>query len=148
MKTWAPRGSEPAEQRKWYAVDASGVALGRVCTRVANLLTGKNKPAYTPHVDMGDHVIVVNAAKVKLTGRKASDKIYYSHSKYPGSLKQMTAGEKLKRSPKQLIRDSVRGMLPKTKLGRKMLSKLKVYAGPEHPHEAQRPEIISLTDLR
>ncbi len=148
MKTWVPKGSELEAERKWFVVDASGVPLGRLCTRVANMLSGKNKPTFTPHADMGDHVIVVNAVKVRLTGRKASDKIYYTHSRYPGSLKRMTAGEKRSRFPGRLIEDAVKGMLPKTKLGRKMLKKLKVYGGQEHPHESQQPEAVTLADLR
>lgn len=148
MKTWVPKGQDLEAPRKWYVVDAAGVPLGRLCTRVANLLTGKNKPTWTPHADMGDHVIVINASKVKLTGKKLSDKMYYSHSRYPGSLKETTAGERLRRYPDRLIEGAVRGMLPKSKLGRKMGKKLKVYAGNDHPHEAQMPESISVEELR
>jgi len=133
MNTWVPKGKDLEAPRKWFIVDAEGVSLGRLCTRVANILMGKNKPTYTPYVDMGDHVIVINASRVKLTGRKASDKIYYRHSRYPGSIKKMTAGAKRERFPARLIEDSVRGMLPKNRLGRSMLRKLKVYAGAEHP---------------
>jgi len=148
MRTYVPKDSEVRAHRKWYLVDAAGVPLGRLCTRVANILTGKNKPTYTTFIDTGDHVIVLNATKVKLTGRKESDKIYYRHSRYPGSLKKMTAGEKRARHPERLVEDAVRGMLPKTKLGRKMFKKLKVYAGAEHPHEAQAPEAVAVEDLR
>ena len=148
MKTWVPKGSDLAAPKKWYVVDATGVPLGRLCTRVANMLTGKNKPTWTPHADMGDHVIVINASRIKLTGNKINDKIYYRHSKYPGSLKQMTAGERLQKHPERLVEGAVKGMLPKTKLGRAMGRKLKVYAGPEHPHQAQMPDNVSLVDLR
>jgi large subunit ribosomal protein L13 len=149
MKTWVPKGKDLTEQdRKWYVVDADGAHLGRLCTRVSNILTGKNKPTYTPHADMGDHVIVINAGKVRLTGKKLSDKLYYSHSGYPGGIRSETAGEKLKRSPEKLIRDAVKGMLPKTRLGRQMIGKLKVYTGEDHPHQAQTPEAVKLSELR
>ena len=148
MKTWVPKGSDLAAPKKWYVVDAKGVPLGRLCTRIANLLRGKNKPTWTPHADMGDHVIVINASKVKLTGNKAGNKIYYKHSRYPGSLRAIPAGEKLERHPDRLVEDAVRGMLPGSKLGRKMIKKLKVYAGQEHPHAAQMPESVSINDLR
>jgi large subunit ribosomal protein L13 len=148
MKTWVPKSADIAAPKKWFVVDADGVTLGRLCTRVANLLTGKNKPTWTPHADMGDHVIVINASKVKLTGKKLSDKIYYYHSRFPGSLRQRTAGERLKRRPERLVEDAIRGMLPKTKLGRKMFKKLKVYADAEHPHQAQQPEVVVVENLR
>lgn len=148
MKTWVPKGPDLEAPRKWYLLDAEGVPLGRLCTRVANILTGKNKPTYTPHADMGDHVVVVNASRVVLTGNKASDKKYYRHSGYPGSLKEMSAGKKRERYPERLIEDSVRGMLPKTRLGRQMLRKLKVYGGTDHPHQAQKPAVVELGDLR
>lgn len=149
MKTWVPKGQDVSPgNRKWFLVDAEGVNLGRLCTRVANILTGKNKPTYTPHADMGDCVVVINAEKVALTGNKLSGKIYHSHSGYPGGIKDMTAGEKLQKKPDSFIRDAVKGMLPKTKLGRAMLSKLKVYGGAEHEHEAQKPEPVNIEDLR
>lgn len=149
MKTWVPKGKDLDERdRKWFVIDAAGVPLGRLCTRVANILTGKNKPSYTPYIDMGDHVVIVNADRVKLTGSKLDGKIYYRHSRYPGSLKKMTAGEKLRKYPERLIGDAVKGMLPKNRLGRKMLRKLKVYAGPDHKHQAQKPVTVSHSELR
>ena len=149
MKTWTPNGKYLAEyDRKWFVIDAAEATLGRLSTRIANILTGKNKPTYTPHMDMGDHVVVVNAEKVNLTGNKLEGKNYYRHSNYPGGLKSQSAGEVLERHPERVIRSAVRGMLPKTRLGRKMLSKLKVYAGEDHPHQAQKPELITLAQLR
>jgi large subunit ribosomal protein L13 len=149
MKTWVPKGKDLAEQeRAWFVIDAAEANLGRLCTRVANILTGKNKPTFTPHADMGDHVIVINAEKVNLTGSKLEKKIYYRHSGYPGGIKSMTAGKKREKHPERLIADAVKGMLPKNRLGRRMLSKLKVYAGEDHPHQAQKPEKISLSELR
>lgn len=149
MKTWVPKGiDQSADDRKWFVIDAADVVLGRLSTRVANILTGKNKPTYTPHADMGDHVVVINAEKVKLTGNKLEAKMYYRHSGFPGGLKEMSAGKKLETKPDLLIKDSVKGMLPKTKLGKKMLGKLKVYAGSDHPHQAQKPEVVSLSELR
>jgi large subunit ribosomal protein L13 len=132
-------------ERRWLLVDADDVVLGRLATRIATLLRGKHRPIYTPHVDTGDHVIVVNAEKVKLTGRKREQKTYYRHTGYPGHLKSITAG-KLLAGPHadRVLLSAVRGMLPKNSLGRKMLSKLKVYAGPEHPHASQKPEEISI----
>lgn len=149
MKTWTPNGKYLAEHdRKWFLVDAAELTLGRLSTRIANILTGKNKPTYTPHMDMGDHVVVVNAEKLNLTGNKLTGKNYYRHSHYPGGLKSDTAGELLERHPERIIRSAVKGMLPKTRLGRKMLSKLKVYAGEDHPHQAQKPEPIKLAESR
>ena len=148
-KTWVPKGEDlQNNERKWYVVDAADANLGRLCTRVANMLTGKNKPTYTPHADMGDHVIVINAAKVALSGNKMSDKIYYRHSGYPGGVKDLTAGEKLEKKPDSFIKDAVKGMLPHTKLGRQMIKKLRVYAGADHEHGAQNPEKVDLADLR
>jgi len=129
-------------QRKWYLVDANDAVLGRIAVKIANCLTGKNKPIYTPNSDTGDFVIVINADKIKLTGRKLDNKIYYSHSGYPGGLKAETARKRLKRCPEEIITDAVWGMIPKGRLGRAMIKKLKVYRGPEHPHEAQKPEIM------
>ena len=131
-------------KRDWYLVDAQDAVLGRLSTQVASILRGKNKTIYTPSVDTGDFVIVVNAEKIALTGRKLADKIYYSHSGYTGGLKEITAGKLLEKKPEDLIRKAVKGMLPKNKLARAMLSKLKIYAGPGHPHEAQQPKQLAL----
>lgn len=142
MKTYS---AKPAEvERKWYVVDANGCVLGRLASFVANRLRGKHKPIYTPHVDTGDHIVVVNADKVALTGKKWDEKFYYRHSGYMGGLKSMTARELLQKRPEDLVIRAVKGMLPKNRLGRKMLKKLKVYAGPEHPHVAQGPESLQL----
>ncbi|HYY21505.1 MAG TPA: 50S ribosomal protein L13 [Thermoleophilaceae bacterium] len=127
-------------ERRWLLVDASGKTLGRLATQVADALRGKRKPEYTPHIDVGDFVVVVNAEKVRVTGNKREEKIYYRHSGYPGGLRSRTLGEMLERRPEEVVRLAVRGMLPKNRLGRAQLRKLKVYAGPEHPHEAQKPE--------
>lgn len=131
-------------ERKWYVVDAAGQTLGRLASEVATLLRGKHKPIFTPHVDTGDYVIVVNADKIKLTGKKLTDKIYYHHSGYPGGLKQRTAKEMLEKRPEKMIELAVKGMLPKNRLGRRMFKKLFVYRGPEHPHQAQKPETYEL----
>ncbi len=131
-------------ERDWYVVDAAGVTFGRLCSAVARILTGKNKPIWAPHVDTGDFVVVINAEKVVLTGRKEEKKIYYRHSTYPGGLKSESAGELRNRRPERLIERGVRGMLPKSKLGRKQFRKLRVYAGPEHRHQAQKPETVSV----
>ena len=140
--------AKPGEvDRKWYIVDAKGISLGRLASVVASILKGKNKPTYTPHVDTGDNVIVINAAEVKLTGKKAADKIYYRHSDYPGGLKQKTAGEHRANEPEKLVEDSIKGMLPHTPLGRKMGMKLHVYAGEDHKHAAQQPEVLDITNL-
>lgn len=125
--------------RKWYLVDAEGQTLGRLATRIARALRGKNNPAFTPHVDCGDFVVVVNAEKVKLTGNKAAGKVYYRHSGFPGGINEETAGELLARRPEEVVRRAVTGMLPHNRLGRKLATKLKVYAGPDHPHSAQQP---------
>lgn len=142
----ATRATRPAEvQRHWWLVDAEDRVLGRLAARIASVLRGKHKPGFTPHVDAGDFVVVVNAEKVRLTGRKLEQKTYYRHSGWPGGLKQISAGRILSGPhPDRVLRNAVRGMLPKNSLGRKMLGKLKVYAGPEHPHQAQQPEAISL----
>lgn len=129
-------------QRKWHLIDAKDKVLGRLATRIAMLLMGKRKPNYTPHLDQGDFVVVINAEKVKLTGKKLQGKIYYSHSGYPGGLKEKTAEELLKKHPERVIELAVKRMLPKNKLGRKMLKRLKVYAGERHPHQAQNPHRI------
>jgi large subunit ribosomal protein L13 len=135
--------AETADQ-KWYVADASGKVLGRLASEIALRLRGKHKPTYTPHVDTGDFIIVVNAEKILLTGKKLTDKMYYSYSGYPGGLRETTAGKMLAEKPENLIRIAVQGMLPKTNLGRKMLKKLKVYSGSTHIHEAQCPEILSI----
>ncbi len=137
MKTYMAKKGEV--ERKWYLVDASGKVLGRLASQIAIKLRGKDKPIFTPHVDTGDFVIVINAEKVRLTGKKWENKFYYRHSGYMGGLKKISAKELLKKKPEELIRHAVRGMLPKNRLGRKLLKKLKVYAGPNHPHEAQKP---------
>ena len=126
-------------KRSWHVVDANGKTLGRLATAVASVLKGKTKPIYTTHVDTGDFVIVVNAGKVHLTGKKLDNKMYYSHSGYPGGLKTISAGKLMKTNPEEVIKMAVEGMLPKTRLGKQMLSKLKVYAGDQHPHAAQQP---------
>ena len=138
MKTYIPKLAEI--ERKWCLVDAEGKVLGRLASRLAQILSGKDKPIYTPHLDVGDFVVVVNAEKVKVTGAKEEKKIYYRHSGYPGGLKERTYEELLSKKPHDIIRKAVRGMLPKNKLGRQMFKKLKVYTGSEHPHQAQSPE--------
>ena len=137
MKTYQAKKEELGY--KWYLVNAEGKVLGRLATELAKILKGKNKPTYTPHVDTGDFVVVVNAGKVTLTGKKMKDKIYYHHTGYPGGIKEMTAEKLLAKKPTEMIRMAVKGMLPKNSLGRQMLRKLKIYAGPNHPHEAQEP---------
>ncbi|MFQ5692400.1 MAG: 50S ribosomal protein L13 [Nitrospinota bacterium] len=144
QKTFSLRKEDALQARKWYVVDASGQVLGRLATRIATVLRGKHKPVYTPHVDGGDHVIVINAERVVLTGRKLKDKVYYRHSGYPGGIKSESAGDVLRTHPERLIERAVRGMLPKNRLGRAMLKKLKVYAGAEHKHEAQQPQPLEL----
>lgn len=134
-------------ERKWYVVDATDISLGRLSAVVASILRGKNKPTYTPHVDTGDNVIVVNAEKIKLTGKKANDKIYSRHSGYPGGLKQVNAGTLRAQKPERLIELSVKGMIPKNSLGSQQFRKLHVYAGPEHKHAAQQPEDLDITKL-
>ena len=126
-------------ERDWLVVDATGQTLGRLASRIANTLRGKDKPEYTPHVDVGDFVIVVNAEKVSVTGKKREEKLYYRHSGYPGGLRHRTLGDMLERRPEEVIRLAVKGMLPRNRLGRAQLRKLKVYAGPDHPHAAQKP---------
>jgi large subunit ribosomal protein L13 len=136
-RTYTPRASEI--ERQWLVVDADGQTLGRLATRVARLLTGKHKPGYSTHIDTGDHVIVINAEKVRVTGDKLDTKIYYRHSGYPGGLREERLGHLLERRPEEVIRRAVKGMVPHTRLGTQQLRKLKVYAGKEHPHEAQQP---------
>jgi large subunit ribosomal protein L13 len=137
MKTYSAKPKE-LEQR-WYIVDAEGQTLGRLATRIADTLRGKRKAQFTPHVDTGDFVVVVNAEKIAVTGKKREDKIYYRHSGYPGGLRERTLGEELERRPTEVLRKAVKGMLPRNRLARRQLTKLKIYAGPEHPHGAQDP---------
>ncbi|HIW81838.1 MAG TPA: 50S ribosomal protein L13 [Candidatus Acetatifactor stercoripullorum] len=141
MKTFM--ASPATINRKWYVVDATDMTLGRLASEVAKILRGKNKPIYTPHMDCGDYVIVVNAEKVKVTGKKLDQKIYYRHSEYVGGMKQTTLREKLAKKPEQVVELAVKGMLPKGPLGRQMYTKLHVYAGPDHKHEAQKPEVLT-----
>ncbi|MCM3055531.1 MULTISPECIES: 50S ribosomal protein L13 [Bacillaceae] len=137
--------AKPQEiERKWYVVDAAGQTLGRLASEVASILRGKHKPTYTPHVDTGDHVIIINAEKIELTGNKLDDKKYYRHSQHPGGLKVRTADEMRTNYPERMLELAVKGMLPKNSLGRQMFTKLHVYAGPEHPHQAQKPENYEL----
>src|SRR5205814_383949 len=142
MKTYV---ATPADrERNWLLVDASGQTLGRLATQIADALRGKRKPTYTPHIDTGDFVVVVNAEKIAVTGKKRTDKRYYRHSGYPGGLRSRTFEEMLARRPEQIIRLAVKGMMPRNRLARKQLTKLKIYAGPEHPHTAQRPQQIDV----
>ena len=141
MKTFM--ASPATIDRKWYVVDATGMTLGRLASEVAKVLRGKNKPIFTPHIDTGDYVIVINAEKIAVTGKKLDQKIYYRHSDYVGGLKQATLREKLANKPEQVIELAVKGMLPKGPLGRQMFKKLFVYAGPEHKHAAQKPEVLT-----
>ncbi len=138
MKSYMARPLEV--ERKWHVIDAEGQTLGRLATEIARLLRGKNKSQYTPHVDTGDFVVVVNAEKVVVTGRKAEQKVYYRHTGYPGGLRETSYETMLERKPTEILRKAVRGMMPRTRLGRQQFRKLKIYAGPEHPHEAQAPE--------
>jgi large subunit ribosomal protein L13 len=138
MKSFIPR--EEDIQRRWHLIDAEGQILGRLATRVATLLSGKNKAIYTPFLDTGDYVIIVNVDKIRLSGNKAKDKMYRHHTGYPGGLRETSAGVLLSKNPSKLVREAVHGMLPKTKLGRAMRRKLKVYSGPKHPHQAQQPK--------
>lgn len=143
MKTYSAKPTDV--ERKWYIVDAQGCVLGRLASFVAVRLRGKHKPIYTPHVDTGDHIVVINAEKIALTGKKWDEKLYHRHSGYMGGLKSMTAKQLLQKRPEDLVTRAVRGMLPKNRLGRNMLKKLKVYAGSEHPHVAQKPETLKLS---
>ncbi len=142
MKTFVAKEHEI--EKKWYSIDAEGKTLGRLASEIATLLRGKHKPIFTPHMDAGDYVVVVNAAKVVLTGEKLEKKIYYRHSGYVGGLKKTTAKEMLQKRPQNLIRLAVKGMLPKNSLGRRQLAKLKIYVGPDHPHQAQKPEKLEV----
>jgi large subunit ribosomal protein L13 len=142
VRTYSPKPDDV--QRQWYVIDADDVVLGRLASQVAQLLRGKHKPVFAPHVDTGDFVVVINAEKIAVTGNKMDDKLYWRHSGYPGGIRKRTLREQLDRRPEEVIRMAVRGMLPKNPLGRKQLLKMKVYAGPEHPHEAQSPEPLRL----
>jgi len=145
VRTFSPKAGDV--QRQWHVVDASDVVLGRLASHVASLLRGKHKPIYAPHVDTGDFVIVVNARNVAISGNKLEQKRAYRHSGYPGGLRSITYRDLLERHPERLVEKAVRGMLPKNTLGRKMFSKLKVYAGPDHPHQAQQPEPYTISQL-
>jgi len=146
VRTFSPR---PVDiNRIWHVVDADGLVLGRLATEVATILRGKHKPIFAPHMDTGDHVIVVNAAKIVMSAGKADKKFVYRHSGYPGGLKTASYSDLLLTRPEEVVRRSVRGMLPRNRLGRQQLSKLKVYAGPEHPHEAQQPQVLDLPGAR
>lgn len=142
MKTFM--ASPATIERKWYVVDAEGLTLGRLASEVAKVLRGKNKPIYTPHLDTGDYVIVVNAAKIKVTGKKLDQKIYFNHSDFPGGVRETTLREMLDKKPEDVVTLAVKGMLPKGPLGRSMINKLHVYAGPEHAQAAQKPEVLEL----
>ncbi|ACV68027.1 50S ribosomal protein L13 [Desulfohalobium retbaense] len=145
MKTCKTYSPKPAEvERQWHVVDAEGEILGRLATVIARKLRGKDKPEFAPHVDTGDFVVVVNAEKIRVTGTKMNDKMYYRHSGYPGGLKEASLREMLDTKPEKVIYEAVKGMLPKNRLGRAMLKKLKVYAGPEHPHKAQEPATLEI----
>jgi large subunit ribosomal protein L13 len=145
MKTYSAKPGEIT--REWYLVDADGQTLGRLATLIADTLRGKRKPVYTPHVDTGDFVIVVNAEKIVVTGNKLDQKTYYRHSGYPGGLKSRTLREQLDRRPTEVLRVAVKGMLPKNRLARQQITKLKIYAGPEHPHESQNPQPLNPSDV-
>jgi large subunit ribosomal protein L13 len=143
MKTYVANSND--RERHWYVVDAEGQNLGRLSTQIADLLRGKRKPTYTPHVDTGDFVVVINAEKISVTGNKRTEKRYYRHSGYPGGLKSRTLSEMLDRRPEEVLRIAVKGMLPRNRLARRQITKLKVYAGPDHPHAAQQPQTLELT---
>ncbi len=143
MRTFVPSGKNLEANRKWRLVDAEGKTVGRLASQIATILMGKSKPSYTPYIDVGDHVVVVNAEKVVLTGTKWQDKVYRRHTGYPGGLKEISAQKQLQQHPERIIESAVRGMLPKTKMGRHMGKKLKVYSGSDHPHKAQQPEPLT-----
>ena len=142
MKTYTLKPEEIA--REWYVIDAEGKILGRLASEIAKILKGKHKPIYTPHIDSGDYVIVINADKVRVTGKKLEQKIYYRHSGYPGGLKGICLAEQLKKHPTRVLKAAVRGMLPKNRLGRAMIKKLKIYASDSHPHQAQQPKVLEI----
>lgn len=145
MRTYSPKASEIT--RKWYVIDAEDLVLGRLSTEAARILRGKHKPVYAPHLDMGDHVIIVNAEKVVLTAGKADKKMVYSHSGYPGGLKSRTFADAQARKPEEAVRRAIKGMLPKNRLGRQIANKLKVYSGPNHPHAAQQPQAFEIKKI-
>ena len=145
VRTFSPKAADI--QRQWHVIDASDVVLGRLASRTAVLLRGKHKPVFAPHVDTGDFVVIVNAAKVALSGNKLRDKMAYKHSGYPGGLRSMSYAELMAKSPERAVEKAVRGMLPKNSLGRKTLTKLKVYAGPDHPHQAQQPQPYEIRQI-
>lgn len=142
MKTWIAKPGQV--EAKWYVVDATGKTLGRMATEIAKILRGKNKPTFTPHVDTGDFVIVINSEKVKMSGNKWDEEKFYSHSRYFGSLKELSAAQVREKDPAKVIREAVAGMLPKTKLSKRLIHKLKAFAGPNHPHASQKPELLNL----
>jgi large subunit ribosomal protein L13 len=144
MSTYFPSGKGLEQHRQWFVVDADGMTVGRLASKVATILMGKHKPSYTPFLDTGDHVIVINASKVVLKGNKLNDKFYRRHTGWPGGLKEISAGNLLAKNPARLVEITVKGMLPKTKMGRAMAGKLKVYAGAEHPHGAQKPSPLAI----
>ena len=144
MKTYTAKKGEIA--REWYIVDADGQTLGRLATQIADALRGKRKPEYTPHCDTGDFVVVVNAEKIRVTGNKTNDKLYYRHSGYPGGLRSRTLREELERRPEEVLRSAVKGMLPRNRLARQQITKLKIYAGPDHPHGPQSPQPLTWHD--
>ena len=146
MRTYTPKANEI--ERTWYVVDAEGMVLGRLATEVARILRGKHKPTYTPHMDTGDHVIVINADKVVLTSNKGDKLFVHRHSGYPGGLRTRSYGDLLSKNPEEAVRRAVRGMIPKNRLGRQMITKLKVYAGPVHPHTAQQPQTLELAHAK
>ncbi len=146
MRTFSPKASDI--QRAWIVIDAEGLVLGRLATEVARILRGKHKATYAPHMDMGDHVVIVNADKIVVTSDKAEKKVYYRHSGYPGGISTQTLGEVMATKPEEVIRKAVRGMIPKTRLGRAQIKKLKIYAGPDHPHSAQQPQVLDLAGAR
>jgi large subunit ribosomal protein L13 len=146
VPTYSPKASEI--QREWHVIDADGLVLGRVATEAARILRGKHKPIFSPHIDTGDHVIIINADKIVLTAGKADKKLIHRHSGYPGGIRQRTFGDLMDRRPAEAVRRSIRGMLPKNRLGRAQISKLKIYAGPTHPHSAQKPQPLALEHAR
>lgn len=146
MPTYTPKASEI--ERTWHIVDAEGLVLGRLATEVASILRGKHKPTYAPHIDTGDHVVIINCEKIVLTAGKAEKKKVFRHSGFPGGIKEQTFADLMEKKPEDAVRNTVRGMLPKNRLGRAQLKKLKVYAGPNHPHAAQQPQVLELADAR
>jgi large subunit ribosomal protein L13 len=144
MKTYSPTEQEAKDSRQWWVVDATGKTLGRMASEISRILRGKHKPTYTPHLDCGDFVIVINCDKFVVTGDRMDDKRYYRHSRYPGGLKSRTMREQLNLFPERIIYEAVKGMMPKTRLGRAQMKKLKIYAGSEHPHQAQKPQPLEL----